>query len=112
MKKHMRDRRPRENKYISKDILAQKLRQRAEKKKNYIKPVKKWRKQRLQSGFAGNVTNVWVEIHFKGQIKSGHVCILAIILEASTQAAGKGKSGADKKRKGMDLKIRSMDSEA
>ncbi|XP_052199399.1 probable rRNA-processing protein EBP2 homolog [Diospyros lotus] len=45
-------RKAREAKKISKEIQAQKLKERAKQKKEEIESVKKWRKQRQQSGFA------------------------------------------------------------
>ncbi|KAF8379325.1 hypothetical protein HHK36_028759 [Tetracentron sinense] len=45
-------RKTREAKKISKEVQAQKLKERAKQKKEEIESVKKWRKQRQQSGFA------------------------------------------------------------
>ncbi|CAJ2635797.1 putative rRNA-processing protein EBP2 [Trifolium pratense] len=47
-------RKAREAKRISKEIQSQKLKERAKQKKEDIESVKKWRKQRQQSGFADN----------------------------------------------------------
>lgn len=44
-------RKAREAKKIAKETQAQKVKERAKQKKNEIESVKKWRKQRLQSGF-------------------------------------------------------------
>lgn len=46
-------RKAREAKKLSKEIQNQKLKERAKQKKESIESVKKWRKQRQQSGFAG-----------------------------------------------------------
>ncbi|CAL5375577.1 unnamed protein product [Camellia sinensis] len=46
-------RKARESKKIAKEVQAQKLKERAKQKKEEIESVKKWRKQRQQSGFAG-----------------------------------------------------------
>ncbi|KAL6507947.1 rRNA-processing protein and EBNA1-binding protein ebp2 [Orobanche gracilis] len=45
-------RKARDNKKLSKEIQAQKLKERAKQKKEDIESVKNWRKQRKQSGFA------------------------------------------------------------
>jgi rRNA-processing protein EBP2 len=47
-------RKAREAKRLSKEIQSQKLKERAKHKKEDIESVKKWRKQRQQSGFADN----------------------------------------------------------
>lgn len=46
-------RKARESKRLAKEIQAQKLKERAKQKKEDIESVKKWRKQRQKSGFAG-----------------------------------------------------------
>ncbi|XP_022155439.1 probable rRNA-processing protein EBP2 homolog [Momordica charantia] len=46
-------RKAREAKRLAKEIQAQKLKERAKQKKEEIESVKKWRKQRQKSGFAG-----------------------------------------------------------
>ncbi|KAL2345515.1 hypothetical protein Fmac_006800 [Flemingia macrophylla] len=50
-------RKAREAKRLSKEIQAQKLKERAKQKKDDIESVKKWRKQRQQSGFADSGSN-------------------------------------------------------
>ncbi|KAK7273845.1 hypothetical protein RIF29_14909 [Crotalaria pallida] len=47
-------RKARESKRLAKEIQAQKTKERAKQKKEDIESVKKWRKQRQQSGFAGD----------------------------------------------------------
>lgn len=47
-------RKARESKKLSKEVQAQKLKERAKQKKDEIESVKKWRKQRQQSGFAAD----------------------------------------------------------
>jgi len=47
-------RKAREAKRLAKEIQAQKLKERAKQKKEDIESVKKWRKQRQQSGYADN----------------------------------------------------------
>ncbi|XP_014512461.1 probable rRNA-processing protein EBP2 homolog [Vigna radiata var. radiata] len=47
-------RKAREAKRLAKEVQAQKLKERAKQKKQDIESVKKWRKQRQQSGFADN----------------------------------------------------------
>ncbi|TKY52217.1 rRNA-processing protein EBP2 [Spatholobus suberectus] len=50
-------RKAREAKRLAKEIQAQKLKERAKQKKEDIESVKKWRKQRQQSGFADNAND-------------------------------------------------------
>ncbi|XP_065872163.1 probable rRNA-processing protein EBP2 homolog [Euphorbia lathyris] len=47
-------RKAREAKKLAKEVQAQKLKERSAQKKTEVEAVKKWRKQRQQSGFAGN----------------------------------------------------------
>ncbi|KAK1366643.1 putative rRNA-processing protein EBP2-like [Heracleum sosnowskyi] len=104
-------RKARENKKMSKDIQAQKLRERAKEKKNEIESVKKWRKQRQQSGFAGNGKDTDIGLSFedgntfeRSNKKRPGVHPGDRSGGKARQGAGKGKPGADKKRKGRDFK--------
>ncbi|XP_028782030.1 probable rRNA-processing protein EBP2 homolog [Neltuma alba] len=58
-------RKAREAKRLSKEIQAQKLKERAKQKKEDIESVKKWRKQRQQSGFAGSGNDVDLDLNFE-----------------------------------------------
>ncbi|KAJ4706174.1 putative rRNA-processing protein EBP2 [Melia azedarach] len=55
----------RESKKLAKEIQAQKMKERAKQKKEEIESVKKWRKQRQQSGFAGDVNDGELDLAFK-----------------------------------------------
>lgn len=58
-------RKARESKKLSKEIQAQKLKERAKQKKEDIESVKKWRKQRQQSGFAGGDKGSELDLDFE-----------------------------------------------
>ncbi|RXH94933.1 hypothetical protein DVH24_024617 [Malus domestica] len=58
-------RKARESKKLSKEIQAQKLKERAKQKKEDIESVKKWRKQRQQSGFAGGDKGSELDLAFE-----------------------------------------------
>ncbi|KAK7303318.1 hypothetical protein RJT34_14221 [Clitoria ternatea] len=58
-------RKARESKRLAKEIQAQKLKERAKQKKEDIESVKKWRKQRQQSGFAGNANDEDIGLDFE-----------------------------------------------
>lgn len=58
-------RKAREAKRLSKEIQAQKMKERAKQKKDDIESVKKWRKQRQQSGFAGNANDAGLDLDFE-----------------------------------------------
>ncbi|KAB1220628.1 hypothetical protein CJ030_MR3G009422 [Morella rubra] len=58
-------RKAREAKRLSKEIQAQKLKERTKQKKDEIESVKKWRKQRQQSGFAGGERDVEMDLDFE-----------------------------------------------
>ncbi|XP_054812932.1 probable rRNA-processing protein EBP2 homolog [Prosopis cineraria] len=58
-------RKAREAKRLSKEIQAQKLKERAKQKKEGIESVKKWRKQRQQSGFAGSGNDADLDFNFE-----------------------------------------------
>ncbi|XP_027332849.1 probable rRNA-processing protein EBP2 homolog [Abrus precatorius] len=58
-------RKAREAKRLAKEIQAQKLKERAKQKKEDIEAVKKWRKQRQQSGFADNADDADMGLNFE-----------------------------------------------
>jgi rRNA-processing protein EBP2 len=58
-------RKARESKKLAKEIQSQKQKTRAKQKKDEIESVKKWRKQRQQSGFAGGKDGADVELPFE-----------------------------------------------
>ncbi|XP_061997191.1 probable rRNA-processing protein EBP2 homolog [Rosa rugosa] len=58
-------RKAREAKKLSKEIQNQKLKERAKQKKESIESVKKWRKQRQQSGFAGGDKGSELDLAFE-----------------------------------------------
>lgn len=58
-------RKAREAKRLSKQIQAQKLKERAKQKKEDIESVKKWRKQRQQSRFAGSEKDAEMDLAFE-----------------------------------------------
>lgn len=58
-------RKAREAKKLSKEIQAQKTKERAKQKKDDIESVKKWRKQRQQSGFADNGNDAGLNFDFE-----------------------------------------------
>ncbi|KAJ7946945.1 putative rRNA-processing protein EBP2 [Quillaja saponaria] len=58
-------RKAREAKKLAKEIQAQKLKERAKQKKEEIESVKKWRKQRQQSGFAGGDKDAEMNFNFE-----------------------------------------------
>ncbi|KAI5346917.1 hypothetical protein L3X38_014796 [Prunus dulcis] len=58
-------RKARDAKKLSKEIQAQKLKERAKQKKEDIESVKKWRKQRQQSGFAGGDKGSELDLAFE-----------------------------------------------
>ncbi|KAB1223625.1 hypothetical protein CJ030_MR2G024079 [Morella rubra] len=62
-------RKAREGKRLAKEIQAQKLKERAKQKREEIESVKKWRKQRQQSGFAGGEKDVEMDLDLEQQGK-------------------------------------------
>ncbi|KAG9160571.1 hypothetical protein Leryth_020718 [Lithospermum erythrorhizon] len=104
-------RKARENKKIAKEVQAQKTKERAKQKKDDIESVKKWRKQRQQSGFAGGDSGADLNFDFddgKGSERSNKKRQGVRPGDRSggkaRQFAGKGKTGSDKNKKGRDFK--------
>ncbi|KAL5981497.1 hypothetical protein ACLOJK_015559 [Asimina triloba] len=58
-------RKAREAKRIAKEVQAQKLKERTKQKKDQIESVKKWRKQRKQSGYAGGKDDAELGLDFE-----------------------------------------------
>lgn len=58
-------RKAREAKRIAKEVQAEKLKERAKQKKHEIESVKKWRKQRQQSGFAAGGKDSELDLSFE-----------------------------------------------
>lgn len=106
----------RENKKISKEVQAQKLKERAKQKKDEIESVKKWRKQRQQTGFPGGADEGDIGLSFEdGNTFERSNKRRPGVLPGdrsggkARQGAGKGGKGkmgaADKKRKLKDSKF-------
>ncbi|XAR66170.1 hypothetical protein NMG60_11012290 [Bertholletia excelsa] len=104
-------RKAREAKKIAKEVQAQKLKERAKQKKEEIESVKKWRKQRQQSGFGGGDKDGEIGLSFedgksfeKSNKKRQGVAPGDRSGGKANQNWGKGKKGAGKKRKSRDFK--------
>ncbi|KAA8539837.1 hypothetical protein F0562_026529 [Nyssa sinensis] len=104
-------RKAREGKKIAKEVQAQKLRERAKQKKEEIESVKKWRKQRQQSGFAKGDKDGEMGLDFedgktfeRSNKRRPGVAPGDRSGGKARQGGGKGKKGPDKKRKGRDFK--------
>lgn len=107
-------RKARDNKRIAKEVQAQKLKERAKQKKEEIESVKKWRKQRQQSGFpsGGKGDDDGMDLDFEdgksferskrrpgvapGDRSGGKA--------RQGRAGGKGNKGMDKKRQSREYK--------
>ncbi|KAJ0100031.1 hypothetical protein Patl1_19955 [Pistacia atlantica] len=101
----------REAKKLSKEIQAQKTKERAKQKKEDIESVKKWRKQRQQSGFAGDVNDGDLSLAFedgksfeRSNKRRPGVAPGDRSGGKARQSGGKFKKGMDKKRKGKEFK--------
>uniref|UniRef100_A0A5B7C576 Putative RRNA processing protein-related n=1 Tax=Davidia involucrata TaxID=16924 RepID=A0A5B7C576_DAVIN len=105
-------RKAREGKKIAKEVQAQKLKERAKQKKEEIESVKKWRKQRQQSGFArGDKDDEMMGLDFedgkafeRSNKKRPGVAPGDRSGGKARQGGGKGKRGADKKGKNRESK--------
>ncbi|KAH7866586.1 hypothetical protein Vadar_022302 [Vaccinium darrowii] len=107
-------RKARESKKIAKEVQAQKLKERAKNKKDEIESVKKWRKQRQQSGFAGGDKDGEMGLTFEdgksfeksNKKRPGVAPFDRTGGKGGRGGAGKGKRGgaAGGKRKGKDFK--------
>ncbi|XP_058224891.1 probable rRNA-processing protein EBP2 homolog [Rhododendron vialii] len=107
-------RKARESKKIAKEVQAQKLKERAKNKKDEIESVKKWRKQRQQSGFARGDKDGDMGLSFEdgksfeksNKKRPGVAPFDRTGGKGGRGGAGKGKGGgaAGGKRKGRDVK--------
>ncbi|KAH7557491.1 hypothetical protein ACOSP7_027263 [Xanthoceras sorbifolium] len=101
----------RESKKLAKEIQVQKMKERTKQKKDEIESVKKWRKQRQQSGFAGDINDGELDLPFedgksfeRSSNKRPGVAPGDRSGGKARQFGGKGKKGMEKKRKGKDFK--------
>ncbi|KAH7845406.1 hypothetical protein Vadar_001631 [Vaccinium darrowii] len=99
-------RKARESKKIAKEVQAQKLKERAKNKKDEIESVKKWRKQRQQSGFAGGDKDGEMGLTFEDGKSFEKSNKKRPGVAPFDRTGGKGKRGgaAGGKRKGKDFK--------
>ncbi|XP_059666996.1 probable rRNA-processing protein EBP2 homolog [Cornus florida] len=104
-------RKAREAKKIAKEVQAQKIKERSKQKKDEIESVKKWRKQRQQSGFAGGDEDGEMGFNFedgktfeRSNKKRPWVAPGDRSGGKARQGGGKGKKGANKMKKGRDFK--------
>ena len=96
----------RESKKMAKEVQALKLKERAKQKKEDIESVKKWRKQRQQTGFAGDGSNMDFDFDgsggdsgFQGSKKRRPG------VEPGDRSGGTGKRGMSKKREKRNTKF-------
>ncbi|KAF5743587.1 rRNA-processing protein EBP2 [Tripterygium wilfordii] len=103
-------RKAREAKKLAKEVQAQKLKERAKQKKEEIESVKKWRKQRQQSGFAGGDKGSEMDFAFedgKSFERSNKKRPGAAPGDRSggkARQGGKGKKGLENKQKNREFK--------
>ncbi|KAL2558535.1 putative rRNA-proCES [Forsythia ovata] len=104
-------RKARENKKLAKEIQAQKLKERAKQKKEDIESVKKWRKQRQQSGFVSGNNDGDFDLDFengkafeRSNKKRPGVAPGDRSGGKAKQVGIKGKKGLDKNRKNRELR--------
>lgn len=96
----------REAKKLAKEVQAQKQKERAKQKKGEIEAVKKWRKQRQQSGFSGGDKDGDLPFDFEdgktfertGKKRPG--------VAPGDRSGGKLRQSGGKGRKGMDKKMK------
>ncbi|XP_075510125.1 LOW QUALITY PROTEIN: putative rRNA-processing protein EBP2 homolog [Primulina tabacum] len=103
-------RKARENKKLAKEIQAQKQRERTKQKKEDIESVKKWRKQRQQSGFAKDDNDGDLSLAFEDGKSFERSNKKRPGVSPGDRSGGKAKLGGGKgkkgfnKRKGKDIK--------
>lgn len=113
-------RKARENKKKAKEVQAQKQKERAKQKKDEIETVKKWRKQRQQSGFAAGEKDEDTGLPFedgngseRGNKKSGKGFERGNKkrpgVSSWDRSGGKARQGGGKERKGGDKKRKSRE---
>lgn len=94
-------RKAREAKKISKEVQAQKNKERTKQKKEEINSVKKWRKQREQSGYAGG-EDIEKTLPFENGKGFERSQKKRPWVAPGDRSGGKGKQGGYKGKKGMD----------
>ncbi|KAH6821141.1 rRNA processing protein-like protein [Perilla frutescens var. hirtella] len=97
-------RKARDNKKLAKEIQVQKQRERAKQKKDDIESVKNWRKQRKQSGFAGNDQDGDLSLAFEDGKSFERSNKKRPGVTPGDRSGGKGKKGFDNRRKGREKK--------
>ncbi|XP_050212072.1 probable rRNA-processing protein EBP2 homolog [Mercurialis annua] len=98
----------RESKKLSKEVQAQKQKERAAQKKGEIESVKKWRKQRQQSGFPGGDKGGDMKLPFDDGEAFGRPNKKRPGVSPGDRSGGKGKKDWNKKqnkRDGRDSKF-------
>ncbi|CAA2971523.1 Hypothetical predicted protein [Olea europaea subsp. europaea] len=99
----------RENKKLAKEIQAQKLKERAKQKKEDVESVKKWRKQRQQSGFAGGDKGGDLDLAFEEGKPFDRLNRKRPWVAPGDRSGGKAKQGGGKGKKGSDKKIKNRE---
>ncbi|XP_010246672.1 PREDICTED: probable rRNA-processing protein EBP2 homolog [Nelumbo nucifera] len=97
-------RKAREAKRIAKEIQAQKLKERAKQKKEEIESVKKWRKQRQQSGFSMGGKDGDMGLTFEDGKSFERSSKRRPGVAPGDRSGGKARHGGNKGMKGMDKK--------
>nr|XP_043611058.1 probable rRNA-processing protein EBP2 homolog [Erigeron canadensis] len=103
-------RKMRDNKKKAKEVQAEKQKERVKQKKDEIESVKKWRKQRQQSGFPGGEKGSDMGLPFevgKESDKAKHHKRVGV--KPWDRSGGKGKPSGGKDRKGMGGKRKSRE---
>ncbi|CAI9762367.1 unnamed protein product [Fraxinus pennsylvanica] len=99
----------RENKKLAKEIQSQKLKERAKQKKDDIESVKKWRKQRQQSGFAGGDKGGDLDLAFEDGKPFDRMNKKRPWVAPGDRSGGKAKQGGGKGKKGSDKKMKNRE---
>ncbi|XP_021909601.1 probable rRNA-processing protein EBP2 homolog [Carica papaya] len=99
-------RKAREAKRLAKEVQAQKLKERAKQKKEDIETVKKWRKQRQQSGFAGGNNDGDLGLNFEDGKVFAKSNKKRPGVASGDRSGGKAKQfgGSGKKRKNREFR--------
>ncbi|KAL2550242.1 putative rRNA-proCES [Forsythia ovata] len=100
----------RDNKKLAKEIQSQKLKERAKQKKEGIESVKKWRKQRQQSGFAGGDKGGDLDLAFEDGKPFDRMNKKRPWVAPGDRSGGKAKQGGGKGKKGSDKKMKNRES--
>lgn len=96
----------REAKKLAKEVQAQKQKERTKQKKDEIEAVKKWRKQRQQSGFAGGDKDGDLPFDFEDGKTFERSAKRRPGVAPGDRSGGKSRQGGGKGRKGMDKKAK------